>query len=130
MSMYIPEIKEEVSAEAKMLVVEEDGKVYKAGMQSAPIYLGGVWNSEYERAEATLLPRYFSSNEEEEALESGRLLNYDDALTIYEKFIRGVSVFIRNAIIVNIQLEEEDKMVLFQYIENGAFHTLYTIGQS
>ena len=34
MSMYIPEFKEELSAEAKMLVIEEDGKVYKAGMPS------------------------------------------------------------------------------------------------
>lgn len=34
MSMYIPEFKEELSAEAKMLVIEEDGKVYRTGMPS------------------------------------------------------------------------------------------------
>lgn len=34
MSMYIPEIKEEVSENAKMLVVEEDGKIYRAAMPS------------------------------------------------------------------------------------------------
>lgn len=32
MSMYIPEIKEEVSENAKMLVMEEDGKIVRTGM--------------------------------------------------------------------------------------------------
>ena len=34
MSIYTPEIKEEVSENAKMLVVEEDGKVYQTEMPS------------------------------------------------------------------------------------------------
>lgn len=44
MSMYVPEIKEEVSENAKMLVVEEDGKVYRTEMPKGNkpvfIYLG------------------------------------------------------------------------------------------
>lgn len=39
MSMYVPEIKEEVSENAKMLVVEEDGKIYRAGMPSGGSYI-------------------------------------------------------------------------------------------
>ena len=41
MSMYVPEIKEEVSENVKILVVEEDGKVYRASKS-----IGGVknWN--------------------------------------------------------------------------------------
>ena len=42
MSMYVPEIKEEVSENAKMLVLEEDGKVYRTSAS-----IGGSKNTYY-----------------------------------------------------------------------------------
>ena len=39
MSIYIPEIKKEVSAEAKILVVEEDGKVVATNMPNGGSYI-------------------------------------------------------------------------------------------
>lgn len=47
MSMYTPQIKEEVSENAKMLVVEEDGKVYRTEMPFNIVY--SVLNADYTR---------------------------------------------------------------------------------
>ena len=44
MSMYTPQIKEEVSENAKMLVIEEDdGKVYKASMPNTNIKFVSIY---------------------------------------------------------------------------------------
>lgn len=42
MSMYIPQIKEEISENAKMLIIEDDGKVYRAEIPKKQYSLLGV----------------------------------------------------------------------------------------
>lgn len=71
MSMYTPQIKEEVSENATMLVVEEDGKVYRTKMPSSENNV--LWLNDFHNTKenALMLESYFKD---------GKTLMYDDSI--------------------------------------------------
>lgn len=75
MSMYVPEIKEEVSENAKILVVEEDGKVYRASKS-----IGGVKN--WDELEGKPFEEY-TVDEREELIFPATKVSNDEKLSSY-----------------------------------------------
>lgn len=59
MSMYVPEIKEEVSEHAKVLVVEDDGKVYRTRVPNSGVQADWTQNDETSPAFIMNKPKSF-----------------------------------------------------------------------
>lgn len=68
MGMYTPQIKEEVSENAKMLVIEEDGKVYRTEMPSSENNVLWLNDFHHTKENALMLESHFKD---------GKTLMYD-----------------------------------------------------